>query len=116
MPELPEVETTRRGIEPHLLNQRVARVVVRDARLRWRVPPRLVAELPGQRIHAVTRRAKYLLLAGDTGTVIVHLGMSGRLRITAADDPPLKFDHVDIALANGLCLRLHDPRRFGSVL
>jgi formamidopyrimidine-DNA glycosylase len=116
MPELPEVETTRRGIEPHLIDQRVARVIVRNARLRWRVPSALVDELPGQRIRAVTRRAKYLLLNADTGTVIVHLGMSGRLRITRAAEPAGKFDHVDIVLVNGECLRLHDPRRFGSVL
>jgi formamidopyrimidine-DNA glycosylase len=116
MPELPEVETTRRGIEPCLRDQRVTRVVVRDARLRWRVPRALVNELPGQRIREVTRRAKYLLLRADIGTVIVHLGMSGRLRITCAAEPPGKFDHVDIVLANGDCLRLHDPRRFGSVL
>src|SRR5438477_2811642 len=116
MPELPEVETTRRGIEPCLVGQRVARVVVRDARLRWRVPRALVEELPGQHIREVTRRAKYLLLRADSGTVIVHLGMSGRLRVTRAGEPPGKFDHVDIVLANGDCLRLHDPRRFGSVL
>lgn len=116
MPELPEVETTRRGIEPCLVNRRVARVVVRDARLRWRVPRTLVNELPGQRIREVGRRAKYLLLRAETGTVIVHLGMSGRLRVTRAVEPPGKFDHVDIVLTNGDCLRLHDPRRFGSVL
>jgi formamidopyrimidine-DNA glycosylase len=116
MPELPEVETTRRGIEPRLVGQRVERVIVRDARLRWRVPRALVDELPGQRIREVTRRAKYLLLRADTGTVIVHLGMSGRLRVTRAIDLPGKFDHVDIVFANGDCLRLHDPRRFGSVL
>lgn len=116
MPELPEVETTCRGIEPHIVNQRVAEVVVRDARLRWRVPTALAAELPGQRIRAVTRRAKYLLLATDTGTVILHLGMSGRLRVIEAEAPAGKHDHVDIVLANGTCLRLWDPRRFGSVL
>jgi formamidopyrimidine-DNA glycosylase len=116
MPELPEVETTRRGIEPHLRGQRIARVIVRDARLRWRVPPALVKQLPGQRIEAVTRRAKYLLLATPVGTAIVHLGMSGSLRITDSRTPPEKFDHVELVLENGDCLRLRDPRRFGAFL
>jgi formamidopyrimidine-DNA glycosylase len=116
VPELPEVETTRRGITPYLVGQRVARVIVRNARLRWRVPKALLAELPGQVIRTVTRRAKYLLLATDAGTAIVHLGMSGSLRVVDADQPPGKFDHVDLVLANGRRLRLRDPRRFGSVL
>lgn len=116
MPELPEVETTCRGIAPYAIGQRVSRVIVRDARLRWRVPPALAKELPGQRIREVTRRAKYLLLATDNGTVIVHLGMSGRLRVVDADEPATKHDHVDIVLSGNRCLRLHDPRRFGSVL
>lgn len=116
MPELPEVETTRRGIAPYLLGRRVERVVVRDARLRWRVPRALPTQLPGQRIRAVTRRAKYLLLSADNGTVILHLGMSGRLRIIETQEPPDKHDHVDIVLAGGIALRLHDPRRFGAVL
>ena len=116
MPELPEVETTRRGIEPHVLGRRVARVVVRDARLRWRVPKAIAKELPGQRINAVNRRGKYLLLATDAGTAILHLGMSGRLRVIDAEEPPAKHDHVDIVLDNGRALRLHDPRRFGAVL
>ena len=116
MPELPEVETTARAIAPHVVGRRVARVVVREPRLRWRVPTALARALPGQRIRALTRRAKYLLLAAETGTVILHLGMSGRLRMTAADDPPQKHDHVDIVLADGRCLRLRDPRRFGAVL
>jgi formamidopyrimidine-DNA glycosylase len=116
MPELPEVETTRRGIEPHVAGRRVRRVVVRDARLRWPVPPSLSKKLPGLRIDAVTRRAKYLLLETKAGTVIMHLGMSGSLRITDADAPVRKHDHVDIVLDSGDCLRLCDPRRFGAVL
>src|SRR5690606_12648993 len=87
-----------------------------EPRLRWRVPPALARALPGQRVRAVTRRAKYLLLAAQTGTVILHLGMSGRLRMAAADDPPQKHDHVDIVFDNGTALRLRDPRRFGAVL
>lgn len=116
MPELPEVETTRQGIAPFLVGQRVTRVIVRNPRLRWRVPKGLSTELPGQIIRTITRRAKYLLLATDAGTVIVHLGMSGSLRVVDADRSPEKFDHVDLVLSNGKCLRLRDPRRFGSVL
>jgi formamidopyrimidine-DNA glycosylase len=116
MPELPEVETTRRGIEPHVVGRRVLRVVVRNAQLRWRVPKSLVQQLPGQRIDAVTRRAKYLLLGTRAGNVIVHLGMSGSLRVVESSQPPGKFDHVDLVLESGDCLRLRDPRRFGSVL
>lgn len=113
MPELPEVETTRRGIAPLISGQRVVRVTVREPRLRWRVPARLVRELPGQTIRTVTRRGKYLLLGTPRGTAIVHLGMSGSLRLTACASPPGKYDHVDIAFAGGRCLRLRDPRRFG---
>lgn len=116
MPELPEVETTRRGLEPALLNQTVARVIVRQPRLRWRVPATLVKELPGQTIDAVERRAKYLLLRTSCGTVIIHLGMSGSLRIVPCDTLPSPHDHMDIVLADGRCLRLRDPRRFGAVL
>jgi formamidopyrimidine-DNA glycosylase len=116
MPELPEVETARRGIAPHLLGQRVAKVVVRDKRLRWPVPATLVKTLPGQVIRAVERRAKYLLIKTDAGTVLLHLGMSGSLRVVPCATPPQKWDHVDIALASGQCLRLRDPRRFGAML
>lgn len=116
MPELPEVETTRRGIAPCLKGRHVARVVARNPRLRWRVPRTLIEQLPGQAIRGVARRAKYLLLETDIGTVIVHLGMSGSLRVVAAAEPPGKFDHVDLVLDDGKCLRLHDPRRFGSIL
>ena len=116
MPELPEVETARRGIAPHLIGQRVAAVIVRQRQLRWPVPKALVNALPGQIIHAVERRAKYLLIRTAAGTALLHLGMSGSLRVVACHTPPRKADHVDIALANGQCLRLHDPRRFGSLL
>lgn len=151
MPELPEVETARRGIAPHLVGQRIARVIVRDKRLRWPVSAALVKALPGQTIHAVERRAKYILLrtaaapelsppvpiamgrgrrvveikdgrgqphppGASSGTVILHLGMSGSVRVVAGSTPPTKWDHVDILLENGQCLRLRDPRRFGSLL
>ncbi len=116
MPELPEVEITRRGIAPHVQGRVVRAVVVRDRRLRWPVPRALVRELPGHTVRAVRRRAKYLLLDTDRGCVIIHLGMSGSLRVVPADTPPEKFDHVDIVFAGGDCLRLRDPRRFGCVL
>ena len=116
MPELPEVETTRRGIEPHLLGRRVTEVVVRDGRLRWPVPEALQVELPGRKIDAVQRRAKYLLLRAGDGTAILHLGMSGSLRILPGGDRPQRHDHVDLVLEDGQCLRFRDPRRFGSIL
>ena len=116
MPELPEVETTRRGIEPHVVGHCVTRVVVRNPRLRWRVPDKLVRELPGQKIQSVGRRGKYLLLATDHGTAMLHLGMSGSLRVVPTIQAANAHDHVDIVLDNGDCLRLRDPRRFGSLL
>lgn len=116
MPELPEVETTCRGIAPHVLGKAVDAVVVRQPRLRWRVPRTLKSELPGHTIVSVTRRGKYLLLGTVVGTVILHLGMSGSLRVVPAATTPGKYDHVDIVLANGDALRLRDPRRFGAVL
>lgn len=116
MPELPEVETTRRGIEPHVLGKTVRGVVVRDRRLRWPVPEALARELPGLRIDAVTRRAKYLLLRTSRGHVLVHLGMSGSLRVVPASSQPAPHDHVDLVFDDGVALRLRDPRRFGCVL
>jgi formamidopyrimidine-DNA glycosylase len=116
MPELPEVETTRLGIEPHILRLRVERVVVREARLRWPVPDRLRTDLPDQQFTAIDRRGKYLLLKAETGTLIIHLGMSGSLRLVNESTPFRKHDHVDIVFCNRLCLRFHDPRRFGCIL
>ena len=114
MPELPEVETTRRGIEPHLLGQRIRGAIVRQPRLRWPVPD-LARLLTGHRVRAVERRAKYLLVRFDHGTLIIHLGMSGSLRVLSADSAPRPHDHVDL-LFGRRCLRLHDPRRFGALL
>lgn len=116
MPELPEVETTRRGIAPHVEGQRVERVVVRDRRLRWPVPEDLDTRLSGQRIISVDRRAKYLLINAEAGTLIAHLGMSGNLRLVPVGQAPLKHEHVDIELESGLALRYTDPRRFGAML
>lgn len=115
MPELPEVETTLRGIKPHLENQRVARVIVRDPRLRWPVPKE-VSKAEGQRFLSLGRRGKYLLLGLQQGGLIIHLGMSGSLRILNHPLGPEKHDHVDIEMENGVCLRFNDPRRFGAFL
>lgn len=121
MPELPEVETTRRGIAPHLLGQSVANAIIRNPRLRWPIPGNLPELLAGLTIQAVTRRAKYLLLDCGAGTLIFHLGMSGSLRILPyrvmqSIEPPLKHDHFDLILSDQTVLRLRDPRRFGAVL
>lgn len=114
MPELPEVETTRRGVAPHLVGRRVSAVAVREGRLRWPVPPDLDPCLRGQRLEAVERRAKYLLFRFPAGTLLVHLGMSGSLRVVPAGSPPGPHDHVDLAFGERV-LRLRDPRRFGSL-
>ena len=116
MPELPEVETTRRGIADHVIGQSVASVVIRERALRWPVPQDLPARICGRTIHNVRRRAKYLLLDVDNGSVLIHLGMSGSLRLVALAEPARKHDHLDIVLCDGKALRLHDPRRFGAVL
>ncbi|HEY3698095.1 MAG TPA: bifunctional DNA-formamidopyrimidine glycosylase/DNA-(apurinic or apyrimidinic site) lyase [Spongiibacteraceae bacterium] len=116
MPELPEVETTRRGIEPHLRGQRIERVIVRQPRLRWPIPLELHNQLAGQSIDNIQRRAKYLLMPFAHGTLIMHLGMSGSLRIVVADLAVGKHDHVDIELGSGQALRFTDPRRFGAML
>ena len=116
MPELPEVETTRRGIAPHVIHHIIKQVVVRHHQLRWPVPVELSKEAKGQRIEACERRGKYLLLRTALGTIIVHLGMSGSLRLGDAKLPAAKHDHIDIVLDTGQALRLTDPRRFGAVL
>ncbi len=116
MPELPEVETSRRGIEPHILNRTVTDVIVRQKNLRWPIPATLKSQLVNQKIRQVERRGKYILLYTDAGTVILHLGMSGSLRILKQSVPPEKHDHFDIFFSNNKLLRLRDPRRFGAVL
>jgi formamidopyrimidine-DNA glycosylase len=116
MPELPEVEITRRGLEPHLSGQRIGNAVIRDARLRQPIPADLPALLAGKRLRSVARRGKYLLLDCTAGWLIVHLGMSGSLRVLPAATPPEKHDHFDLVLENGACMRLRDPRRFGLIL
>lgn len=116
MPELPEVETTRRGIAPSVRGHAIERVIVREPRLRWRVPPELPKAAAGQHVVDLRRRAKYLLFDLERGTMILHLGMSGSLRLLPSSTTPIAHDHVDIVLDSGLCVRFNDPRRFGSLL
>ena len=116
MPELPEVETTRRGLVPHVVGQRIRDVVVRNANLRWPVPRDLRRHLKGERVDAIRRRGKYLLFDLDKGHLLVHLGMSGKLSLVAEDAPARTHDHVDVQLEDHRTLRLTDPRRFGAML
>lgn len=116
MPELPEVETTRRGLAPHLEGRRIEAVLLRRPDLRWPIPPEIVRRLPGQRIETIERRAKYLLLHTAAGSALVHLGMSGALRVLPDDAPPRPHDHYDLRLEGGRVLRYTDPRRFGCLL
>ena len=116
MPELPEVETTCRGLRPHLTGRRIEALKVRDARLRWPVARDLPGRIAGQRIRRLRRRGKYLILELERGALIVHLGMSGALRIVPADRAPQKHDHLDWLIEGGGVLRFTDPRRFGAVL
>ena len=113
MPELPEVETTVRGIAPHLTGQTILEVVLRTAKLRWALDHELCHLLPGQKIISIERRAKYILLRCDRGTLIVHLGMTGILRVIPAGTTEQKHDHVDLIFSNGQALRFTDPRKFG---
>ncbi len=120
MPELPEVETTRRGLLPTVVNQEIVRVIVRDRRLRWPIPPNLAKTLEKRVVGGVLRRGKYLLwdveAASGGGYLLCHLGMSGALFATPATTPPARHDHVDIVLGNQTLVRYHDPRRFGAML
>ena len=116
MPELPEVETTRRGIEPLVANKIVDHVQIFNASLRWPVSDELRSVLPGQRISSVSRRSKYLLFAFDQGTLIVHLGMTGHLRVDSCTSERRKHDHVEIVFKDGSALRYNDSRRFGAML
>lgn len=116
MPELPEVETTRRGLAPHLEGRHVVTAILRRPDLRWPIPLQIEDTLPGQRIDAVRRRAKYLLLDTAAGSALLHLGMSGSLRVLPADTPVRDHDHVDLLLDSDQVLRFNDPRRFGCLL
>jgi len=117
MPELPEVETTCRGIAEHVIGHTITEIRINNQNLRWPVPVhKIQSSLPGQKITEVARRAKYILLNCETGHLIIHLGMSGSLRILKQTSHPEKHDHVEIFFNNGTVLRLRDPRRFGAVL
>ena len=115
MPELPEVETIRRGIIPYVVGHKIMKVVVRERRLRWLVPSQLNRKLVGQTPLRLERRGKYLLLYFESGCLLLHFGMSGTVRIKK-DVPPARHDHLDIVFDAGYCLRFNDPRKFGSVL
>ncbi|MGD9021274.1 MAG: bifunctional DNA-formamidopyrimidine glycosylase/DNA-(apurinic or apyrimidinic site) lyase [Lysobacterales bacterium] len=115
MPELPEVETTLRGIRPHLLGRTIHRVAVREPRLRW-VVDQAVCQAEGKIAERLERRGKYLLIGFDTGGLLIHLGMSGSLRVLPGPRAPLKHDHFDLEMDTGVCLRFNDPRRFGALL
>jgi formamidopyrimidine-DNA glycosylase len=115
LPELPEVETTRRGLAPHVRGRRIVTLELYERRLRWPVPAGLPRALRGQRIVAAGRRGKYLLLELRDGTLLMHLGMSGNLRLTPRHAPRASHDHFDLVLDSGVALRFNDPRRFGSL-
>ncbi len=116
MPELPEVETTRRGIRPHLKDQCVSSVAIHNKQLRWPIPKKLKSMLQGKIVREVSRRGKYLLLSLDHGTVLVHLGMSGHIKIVTPNEPVKKHDHVVLTINENKSLRYNDPRRFGAWL
>ncbi len=116
MPELPEVETTRRGLEPHIVGKTIKQVILRRDSLRWPIPFDIVEKLPGQKIMGIERRAKYLLMSTKAGSALWHLGMSGSMRVLNANAPIGKHDHVDIVLSDNKIIRYTDPRRFGCLL
>lgn len=116
MPELPEVETTRRGIAPHVVGKKITGVIIRDRRLRRPIPKQLGGKLTGRTLRKLVRRAKYLLFYFDTGALILHLGMTGSLRILTRDTPADKHDHADFIFGGKTRLRFRDPRRFGCIL
>lgn len=116
MPELPEVETTRRGLAPYCVGAFIDRVIVRESRLRWPVPAALSDRIAGAQVQSLDRRAKYLIMRLDSDSaLLIHLGMSGYIRVVPRATPPQKHDHIDLVFSNDRCLRFHDPRRFGSV-
>ena len=116
MPELPEVETTKRGLEPLIVNQVVERALLYRDNLRWEMPKHLVTTLANQRVNSIHRRGKYLLIQFSVGTLIIHLGMSGSIKVVSHDVPLKKHDHFELSFGNNTVMRLNDPRRFGAVL
>ena len=114
MPELPEVETTKNGISPWVTGNRIEKLIIRVSKLRWMIESDIKKKPLGKVVQSVKRRAKYILLEMDHGSAIIHLGMSGSLRIIKSDEPPMKHDHFDIVFKNGISLRYRDPRKFGA--
>ncbi len=115
MPELPEVETTRRGITPHICHQKISKVILRDTRLRWPISPE-VAQIAQRRVESISRRGKYLLMQLDRGNLIWHLGMSGSMRVVTSGTASASHEHVELQFGNGQALKFRDPRRFGALL
>ena len=115
MPELPEVETTCRSIIPYAIKQKFTKVIIRQQQLRWPIFAGLAQVLPNQTIQHISRRAKYILFTCTKGTLIIHLGMSGKLSVVQKNIPAAKHDHVDFILSNNYMIRYTDPRRFGSI-
>ena len=116
MPELPEVETTRKGLEPLITGRTILSVHIFKKKLRWEIPSHLKSTLKNQSIRQISRRAKYLLVHFDIGQLVIHLGMSGSIRVVSSSEPLKKHVHFELKLDNKTSLRFHDPRRFGSIL
>ena len=116
MPELPEVETTRKGLEPLITDRKIISVQIHNKKLRWEIPSHLNKTLKSQTIKQISRRAKYLLLHFEFGQLVMHLGMSGSIRVINSFEPLKKHEHFELIFDNKTSLRFHDPRRFGSVL
>ena len=116
MPELPEVETTKRGLEPLILNRRILSAHIYKKKLRWEIPSHLIETLKQKTIHNISRRAKYLLIELSDGQLVIHLGMSGSMSVAPSSEPLKKHHHFELKLDNFTSIRFHDPRRFGSIL
>ncbi|KAA0445922.1 MAG: bifunctional DNA-formamidopyrimidine glycosylase/DNA-(apurinic or apyrimidinic site) lyase [Candidatus Thioglobus sp.] len=116
MPELPEVETTKLGLQALIIHQQVKKAVLYRDNLRWEIPQHLPKTLANQVVNSIDRRGKYLLLRFEVGMLIIHLGMSGSIKVLQSDEPLKKHDHFELIFTNGKCMRLNDPRRFGAVL
>ena len=116
MPELPEVETTKRGLEPLILNRRILSAHIYKKKLRWDIPSHLIETLKQKTIHNISRRAKYLLIELSDGQLVIHLGMSGSMSVAPSSEPLKKHHHFELKLDNFTSIRFHDPRRFGSIL
>ena len=116
MPELPEVETTKRGLETHLVEKQVLSVGIHQKQLRWEIPSHLPTTIKGEFIKKISRRAKYILIKFNNGTLVIHLGMSGSVSVVPSDEVLKKHHHFELILDNATSMRFHDPRRFGSIL